>query len=115
MRMLPSLMAHRIVLAAVTVVALGPAAVAHAAIRMTLVRAAHCGADCPLDTLRRGVFEISTSRSRGSYGIEGRLRVKGAVKNGKPVDLGNLKVILPFQRAGGNCADHYLHNVAIAG
>jgi hypothetical protein len=115
MRIPKSSVAHRLAIPVVVIALLASAPTANAAIRMTLVRAAHCAADCPLDTLRRGVFEISTSRKRGSYGIEGRLRVKGAMKDGKPVDLGNLTAILPLRRGDVGCNPYYLRGIQIVG
>lgn len=107
-------MKRGIVLALIGLVPSVPASTAHATMRLDLVRAAHCGTACPIDALGRGVFEISGSRKQGANGVVGHIRIRGASKDGKKVDLENLLVILPLEHGDGVCTANVLPGLEIS-
>ena len=101
-----------IVLAVIGLVLPASIPAAEAKYRLNLVRAGTCGRSCPIDTLTRGVIEVSESQKPGAGGLVGRIRIRGALKDGHVADAQNLLVILPFEKEGV-CTDFVLKDVFI--
>src|SRR5262249_33351744 len=84
-------------------VALSGTALAGQKLLQPIVVNSDCGFGCPIDAIKKGSWQIKPSNALGANGLTIKVSVSGATKQGVPVDIPDVYVVIGLAPSGDVC------------
>src|SRR5262245_46175157 len=79
------------------------AAVAGQKLSLPIVLHPECMGTCPMDTIKKGLYQVQPTDDAGANGLEFKLSLAGVEYAGVPVDLSNITIVVAFSLNGAAC------------